>query len=120
MSSELSLDEMTKQWHGSLRSYLIGLGASLLLTVTSFSLVTWRLLPMPTLVYTISGFALVQAALQLVYFLHLGIERKPQWHIAVFILMLVILFIIVAGSLWIMFDLNERMMPASLMEMPHD
>jgi len=111
---------MTKEWHGSLRSYLIGLVVSLLLTITSFTLVAWRLLPMPTLVYTISGFAFIQAVVQLVYFLHLGGERKPRWHIGVFVSMLIILFIIVAGSLWIMFDLNERMMPASLMEMSHD
>lgn len=120
MSGELSLEEMTQEWHGSLKSYLLGLGSSLVLTVTSFALVVWQLLPMPTLIYAISGIALVQAVAQMFFFLHLGGERKPKWNTAVFLSMLIILFIIVAGSLWIMFDLNERMMPENLMEMPHD
>ncbi len=59
--------------------------------------------------------ALFQATVQLHYFLHLGDESKPQWNLFTFLFMLVLAFILVAGSLWIMYNLMERTMP--MMEM---
>ncbi len=44
MSTDLSLKEIQKEYHGTLRSYLIGFIASLLLTTASFSIVITRLL----------------------------------------------------------------------------
>ncbi|NGX57541.1 MAG: Cytochrome bo(3) ubiquinol oxidase subunit 4 [Chlamydiae bacterium] len=110
MEEELSLKEMQKTWHGSLRSYLIGFIASLLLTTLAFLLVYGQVFSGPILIMTISGLALVQAAFQLKYFLNLGKEEKPYWETFIFFFMLLILLIIVCGSLWIMHDLNVRMM----------
>ena len=110
MSEELSLQEMQKKWHGSLKSYAIGSVASLFLTSLSFLLVVGQLLAAHTLLYTIAGLALVQAAVQLIYFLHLGREGKPRWETFIFCFMLLILLIIACGTLWIMHDLNVRTM----------
>lgn len=118
MSADLSLTEIKKEWHGSARSYVIGLITSLTLTLTSFSLVMSRALPGPTLVYTIAGLAMLQAILQLVFFLHVGQEASPHWETLIFLFMVLILIIIVAGSLWIMWDLNARVMGDMPMEMP--
>lgn len=120
MSEELSLKEIQKEWHGTLSSYVIGLIASLVLTVISFSLVAFRLYSEQTLVYTIVGFALVQALFQLRFFLHVGQEAKPRWETLVFYFMVLILLIIAIGSLWIMFDLNNRVMTDMTKEMSHD
>jgi cytochrome o ubiquinol oxidase operon protein cyoD len=120
MDIELSLDEMTKAYHGNLRSYLIGLLSSLILTSLSFALVSLHLLPPHVLAWTIGGLALVQASVQLIFFFHLGKETKPKWNVMIFSSMMIILLIITLGSLWVMNDLNTRTMPASLMEMPHD
>lgn len=117
MHDELSLKEIQKEWHGTLRAYVIGFFASLLLTGASFFIVASKTLSGQPLIYTIIALALVQAIVQLLFFLHVGQEAKPRWETVVFYFMVVILFIIAAGSLWIMHDLNDRVMT---MEMAHD
>ena len=111
MSTELSLKEIKKEWHGTYQAYAIGFFASLFLTGLSFYLVISHTFSTSVLSYTIVGLALVQAAVQLRFFLHLGQEAKPLWETIVFFFMLVILLIICLGSLWVMNDLNSRMMP---------
>jgi cytochrome o ubiquinol oxidase operon protein cyoD len=118
MEHELSLKEIKKEWHGSYKSYAIGFIASLLLTGASFYLATSGHLVGSTLVYALVGLALFQAIIQLLFFLHVGQEPKPQWETLVFLFMVLVLFIIVIGSLWIMKDLDDRVM--SNMEMTHD
>ncbi len=120
METELSLKGMQSLWHGSKRSYVIGFIASILLTSVSFLLVSQELLPGETLIYVISGLAFTQAVVQLRYFLHLGQEESPQWESFVFFFMMVIMLIIVLGSLWIMNDLNDRMMVNHTEVMKHD
>lgn len=120
MHTELSLKEIQKEWHGSYKSYFIGFIASLLLTAASFSLVIFQVLPPQTLIYIIVFLALVQAVLQLIFFLHVGQEAKPRWETVVFLFMVMILLIIALGSLWIMHDLNNRVMGPMNMEVPHD
>jgi cytochrome o ubiquinol oxidase operon protein cyoD len=110
MHEELSLKEIKKEWHGTLRSYLIGFITSILLTMTSFSLVITRLFSGKTLVLAIIGLALVQAIFQLLFFLHLGQEPKPRWETLIFFFMVMVLLIVVLGSLWIMYDLKDRVM----------
>lgn len=120
MNHELSLKETQKEYHGTLKSYLIGFLASLLLTLLSFTLVAAKLLSGQHLIYTIAGLSLTQAILQLLFFLHVGQEAKPRWETLVFCFMVLILLIIVIGTLWIMSDLNERMMSNMPETMMHD
>jgi cytochrome o ubiquinol oxidase operon protein cyoD len=120
MHTELSLKQMKKEWHGNLRSYVIGFAASLILTSISFLLVIFKVLENQSLAYTLGGLALLQALFQLIYFLHVGQEAKPKWETLIFCFMFFILLIIVIGSLWIMYDLNERMMLPMTELMPHD
>lgn len=117
MSHELSLRDAQKQWHGSLRSYIIGFLTSLLLTAVSFALCLYKPFSEMTTIYTIVSLALIQAVVQLLYFLHLGQEDRPKWETGVFFMMLLLLLIIAIGSLWVMNDLNERMMIDMPMEM---
>lgn len=110
MHHDLSLKEMLKEWHGTLRSYVIGFTASFLLTVVSFSLTLFGNLERQMLHLTLGSLALVQAVFQMIYFLHLGKEAKPKWETVIFFLMLTLLLIIVLGSLWVMHDLDIRTM----------
>lgn len=114
MSSELSLKEIKKEYHGSLISYIIGFILSLILTLLSFLLVAFEIFPPYVLTYTIVGFALFQAFIQMIFFLHLGQEDPPQWETLVFYFMILVLVIIVLGTLWIMYDLDERVMKMSM------
>jgi cytochrome o ubiquinol oxidase operon protein cyoD len=59
---------------------------------------------------SLSLLASVQLVVQLLFFLHLDAEEKPRWKLTSFIFAFTILGIIVFGSLWIMFDMNSRMM----------
>lgn len=121
MSTELSLKEMKKHWHGSMTAYMIGFIASLLLTVISFSLAYTKFLSGSTLVYALVLLALMQAIVQLLFFLHLGQEAKPRWETLIFGFMVLTLLIIVVGSLWIMHDLDDRVMSDMPKEMTsHD
>ena len=120
MSSEINLSEEQKLWHGSFKSYVIGFTASLVLTTVSFLLVATGVISGHHLAYTIAGLALIQAVVQLKYFLHVGQEGKPHWETCVFFFMLLILAIIVTGSLWIMYDLDQRTMKMNPAAAHHD
>ena len=95
---------------GDFKAYVIGFVSSLLLTGASFLMVIAKVLSGQALVFAIIGLALAQAICQLLYFLHVGQEAKPRWETGVFYFMIMVLLIIVVGSLWIMFDLNDRLM----------
>lgn len=116
----LSLKETQREWHGTLKSYLIGFVASLILTSLSFGIVLTQFLLGPTLVYTLIGLAVAQTIVQLIFFLHIGQEAKPRWETFIFCFTVLILLIIVIGSLWIMNDLDDRMMGNMPHEMTHD
>jgi cytochrome o ubiquinol oxidase subunit IV len=48
------------------------------------------------------GTAVLQFIVQLFYFMHLKEEKKPRYNLMVLIFGLVVVFTIVAGSMWIM------------------
>ena len=106
----LSLSEIQKEWHGTLKAYLTGFISSAILTAASFFLAMTELVSGRTLIITIVALALVQAAVQVKFFLHVGEEPKPRWESGIFFFMVLVLFIIIVGSIWIMMDLNERVM----------
>jgi cytochrome o ubiquinol oxidase operon protein cyoD len=95
----------------SLNSYVVGFGLSLLLTLASYLLVSNHGLSRRGLMAVTTIFALTQFFVQMIYFLHLHIETKPRWKLLVFSFMTVVVLILVLGSLWIMSNLNYRMMP---------
>ncbi|HLB52154.1 MAG TPA: cytochrome o ubiquinol oxidase subunit IV [Chlamydiales bacterium] len=111
MEHEPTLEEVQKEYHGTLKSYLLGFFYCLCLTLASFGLVITKALSLRNLVYALVALALIQAIIQLRFFLKLGHERKPHWQTMIFAFLVLILLIIAGGSLWVMFDLNNRLMP---------
>lgn len=96
--------------HGSCKSYLIGFALSIVLTLIPFLLVMHGTLPKATILLLISVAALVQILVQLVIFLHLDTSSSQRWNLLAFALTALITLLLVGGSLWIMHNLNERMM----------
>ena len=100
----------------TLKAYLIGFGLSLALTLMAFMFVNAHITSQHSdfshqaLMIVLAVFALTQFVVQLVFFLHLGAERGPQWKQLVFWLMIVVVLILVVGSVWIMQNLNYNMM----------
>jgi cytochrome o ubiquinol oxidase subunit IV len=99
-----------------LKGYVIGFMSSIVLTTIAFLLVNNHLTSHHSqfshalLVPLLAGLALIQFVVQMVFFLHLGTERRPRWKFLVFWFMLLVVLILVVGSLWIMDNLNYNMM----------
>ena len=90
--------------------YVAGFIFSIALTLIAFLMVDDRLLTGWGLTLTLLGFAIVQLLVQLLFFLHLDQESRPRWNLQAFLFMALVLLIIVLGSLWIMNNLNYRVM----------
>lgn len=110
MDDHRELMQIQAKWHGTLRSYLLGFIGSLLLTGCAYYLVMAHIITGDFLIHFVVPLALVQAAGQLVLFMHVGKEGKPYLETLMFTFMLVLLLVIVVGSLWVIYDLNYRVM----------
>ncbi|MCB1109192.1 MAG: cytochrome C oxidase subunit IV family protein [Chlamydiia bacterium] len=60
--------------------------------------------------YLVIALTVLQAVAVLVYFMHLGFEEKPRWNLLVFLAMVVLIIAVVAGSIWIMYNLDYNIM----------
>ena len=93
------------------KAYLTGFLLSLLCTMVAYLLtVNHALSKNWALAIVIAVLALIQAITQLTLFLHLSSEAKPKLKLLVFAFMITVVLILVAGSIWIMHNLNYRMM----------
>lgn len=97
---------------GTIASYTAGFLGSLACTLAAYALVTEHLATPSVTALGIVAFALIQLCAQLVLFLHLGRSGNVASR-AAFAIALIIIFIVVAGSLWIMHNLSSRMMPST-------
>lgn len=95
--------------HATVRAYVYGFLSCVALTLIAYAVAITDAVSAMTAIIIIAALALVQCVVQLVGFLHLGNEFKPRWKLGVFILMISIVLIVVAGSIWIMNNLNYRM-----------
>lgn len=98
----------------SIITYSIGFLSSIVLTVIAYAIVVHDIFKdiwtPGVIAVVLSILASIQLVIQLLFFLHLSEESKPRWKLLSFIFAFIILGIVVFGSLWIMFDLNSRMM----------
>lgn len=96
-------------------SYIIGFVLSVITTLAAYFLVVNKVLPTQLLIFTIVAIAVVQLAVQLIFFLHLG--RGNRWKVVTFLFAFLVVLIVVVGSLWIMYNLDYNMMQMSPSEM---
>ncbi|MBP0637560.1 MULTISPECIES: cytochrome o ubiquinol oxidase subunit IV [unclassified Cupriavidus] len=97
--------------HASFKSYLIGFVLAVVLTVIPFKLVMDGTMDKGTILWIILGMAAVQILVHLKYFLHLDTSSEQRSNVIALLFTALILVIVVAGSLWIMYNLNANMMP---------
>lgn len=116
MSKHKPTSPHTSEANELLLSYTVGFVLSVLLTGVAYFAVVEKLLNGWGLVYFVIALALLQAAVQLTFLLDLGKETKPRLKAGTLAFMMLVAFIICGGSLWIMHNLNYRMMDASQME----
>lgn len=92
----------SEEVHGSFKSYTLGFLCSIILTVIPIVLVLNDLLEGMANAVVLIVAAVLQLAVQLLFFMHLREEKKPRYNLVSLIFGLVILLVIVAGSMWIM------------------
>lgn len=96
-----------------LKSYLMGFILSVFLTLLSFILVIKKVFSVDKTILIIVITALVQFSIQLIFFLHINRNAKKSWQLSALVFMVIVVFILVFGSIWIMYNLNYRMMPTN-------
>ena len=106
--------------HGSLKSYLIGFGLSVILTAVPFWLVMSGVLDSKqTTGLVIMAFAVVQIVVHMIFFLHMNVRSENGWTMMALIFTLVLVIITLTGSLWVMYHLDTNMMPSmDMRQMP--
>src|SRR5215813_7199981 len=96
-------------------SYTAGLVFAVLLSIASFVVAQTNLLWGPGIPVGLIVLAIAQIGVHLVFFLHLGSGPDHTNNIIALTFGLFIVFLVIAGSCWIMINLNSNMMPPSHM-----
>jgi cytochrome o ubiquinol oxidase subunit IV len=94
-----------------LLGYVVGLGLAILLTMTSFFVAGTDLVWQPSIPVAIVVLAIAQMGVHLVFFLHITTGADNTNNVLALAFGLLIVFLVVGGSLWIMSNLNHNMMP---------
>jgi cytochrome o ubiquinol oxidase subunit IV len=91
--------------------YLAGLGVALLLTAVSFFVAGTDLVWQPSIPVAIIVLAIAQMGVHLVFFLHLTTGPDNTNNVMALAFGVLIVFLVIGGSLWIVETLNQNMMP---------
>ena len=91
--------------------YTIGLALAVVLTATSFWVANTSLLWAPGIPLGLAVLAIAQMGVHLVFFLHITTGPDNTNNVLALAFGVLVVFLVVAGSLWIMANLNDNMMP---------
>ena len=95
--------------------YLVGLGLAILLTAVSFFIAGTFLVWRPSIPIALVVLAIAQIGVHLVFFLHITTGPDNVNNILALAFGVLIVFLIMVGSLWIMYNMSQNM---ALMAMP--
>jgi cytochrome o ubiquinol oxidase operon protein cyoD len=91
--------------------YLVGLGLSILLTATSFFVAGTDLVWQPSIPVALTVLAIAQMGVHLVFFLHITTGSDNTNNVMALAFGLLIVFLVIGGTVWIMAHLNQNMIP---------
>jgi cytochrome o ubiquinol oxidase operon protein cyoD len=91
--------------------HTIGLVLAVALTAKSFWVANTSLLWAPGVLLGLAVLAVAQMGVHLVFFLHITTGPDSTNNVLALALGILIVLLVAAGSIWIMADLNENMMP---------
>jgi cytochrome o ubiquinol oxidase operon protein cyoD len=103
--------------HGTLKCYMTGFVLSVVLTAIPFWLVMGNVLndTLKTSI-VIMAFAAVQIVVHMIYFLHMNTKSEGGWTFIALVFTLTLVVVTLAGSIWVMYHMDQNMMPMS----PHE
>jgi len=93
----------------SILSYTLGLGLAIVATIASFTVAQTDLLWPPGIPAGLIVLALAQIGVHLVFFLHLGSAPDQTNNILALAFGVLIVFLVIGGSIWIVANLNANM-----------
>jgi len=102
------------------KGYMTGFVLSVILTAIPFWLVIDNVFAnSSTTALVILAFAAVQIVVHMVYFLHMNTKSEGGWTMLALIFTIMLVVITLSGSLWVMYHLNNNMMPGMMPESAH-
>ncbi|SUE42927.1 cytochrome o ubiquinol oxidase subunit IV [Roseomonas gilardii] len=105
-------------YHGTYGGYLTGFILSVILTAIPFWLVMGDVIADPRVTaMAVMGLGAVQVIVHMIYFLHMNTRSEGGWTMLALIFTIVLVVITLSGSLWVMYHLNNNMMPMSVHDM---
>jgi cytochrome o ubiquinol oxidase operon protein cyoD len=100
---------------GTLKEYVTGFALAVVLTTIPFWLVmNHTFARSSTTVAVILAFAAVQMVVHMIYFLHMNTKSEGGWTLLALLFTLMLVVIALSGSLWVMYHLNDNMMPSTM------
>jgi cytochrome o ubiquinol oxidase operon protein cyoD len=106
--------------HFTLRGYVKGFVAAVILTAIPFWLVIGKTFGSSSIIAAvIVAFAAVQIVVHMVYFLHMSPKSEGGWNLLALLFTVMLVVIALSGSLWVMYHLNHNMMTESMQNMPN-
>ncbi|WP_338466402.1 cytochrome o ubiquinol oxidase subunit IV [Novosphingobium sp. ZN18A2] len=104
-------DHLDNAPHGSFGGYMTGFLLSVILTAIPFALVMTGTLDKNVTLILILAMAIVQIFVHMVYFLHMNMKVEDGWSMLALIFTVVFVVITLAGSMWVLYHMNDNMMP---------
>ena len=98
-----------------LRSYLTGFALAVGLTAASFWAVQTHVIYGPSVPVALVALAIAQMGIHLVFFLHITTGPDNTNNVLALAFGVLIVFLVVFGSLWIMTHLNHNMIPMKML-----
>jgi cytochrome o ubiquinol oxidase operon protein cyoD len=95
----------------SVGGYLVGLGFATLLTIVSFFIARTTLVWGPSIPVALCVLAIAQMGVHLVFFIHITSGPDNVNNVMALAFGVLIVFLLIVGSLWIMTHMNHNMMP---------
>jgi cytochrome o ubiquinol oxidase subunit IV len=95
----------------SILGYVIGFGLAILLTVASFYMAQTTLVYGPSIPVGLVVLAIAQIGVHLVFFLHITTAPDHTNNILALAFGVLIVALLLCGSIWIMANLNQNMLP---------
>jgi cytochrome o ubiquinol oxidase operon protein cyoD len=104
-------DEESVSVKARVLGYVVGLVLAIVLTATSFFIAGTDLVWQPSIPVAIIVLAIAQMGVHLVFFLHITTGPDNTNNVMALAFGLLIIILVIGGSLWIMANLNQNMMP---------
>lgn len=103
--------------HSTFRGYATGFILSVVLTAIPFWFVMGGVFEKSsTTAIMILFLGAIQIVVHMIYFLHMNGKSEGGWNLLSLIFTIVLVVIALSGSLWVMYHLNQNMMPGMMQD----